>query len=468
MNIPRLIIAGTHSGCGKTSVAVGVLRALARRGLRVQPFKVGPDFIDPSLLSVAAGRPCRTLDSWMLPHPTVAELLARGAEGAHAAIAEGMMGLYDGVGGAAEAGSTAEVARLLAAPVILVVDVAGSARSAAATALGFAAFDPQLVIAGVIANRAGGPRHVETLREALRSSGIPLLGAIPWDDRLRIPERHLGLVPAAEAAPHAAAEALADAAAEHVDLDALLRITRTAAPLVVPGPMAFPPIAGAAAVRIGLARDEAFSFYYQDALEMLEAFGARLVPFSPLHDRALPEVDGLYLGGGFPEVHARALEDNTSMRRAVAEAIAGGMPVYAECGGLLYLTRELIDADGRRAAMVGAVPAAARMHRRMVAHDYVTLEAARDTLLMREGETVRAHEFHWSTLEPVEPLPLAYGSRDGRGIAEGRDGFAAGSVLATYAHVHFAARPEMARRFVAACRAYRSAPAPTDARAGSP
>lgn len=466
MNIPRLIIAGTHSGCGKTLVALGVLRALTRRGLRVQPFTVGPDFIEPSLLAAAAGRPCRTLDSWMLPHPTVAELLARGAEGAHAAVIEGMMGLYDGYGGTADEGSTAEAARLLGVPVILVVDVGASARSAAATVLGFAAFDPQLTIAGVIANRVGGPRHVETLREALRSSGIPLLGAIPWDDRARIPERRPGFIPSAQA-PDAAAEALADVVAAHVDLDALLRIARTAPPLVVPGPLAFPPIPGPAAARIGIARDEAFSFYYQDALEMLEAFGARLVPFSPLRDRSLPEADGLYLGGGFPEVYARELEDNAAMRRAVAAAIRSGMPVYAECGGVLYLARDLLDADGRRAAMVGAVPAAARMHRSLVAHDHVTLEAEGDTLLLRLGEAVRAHEFHWSTLEPQEPLPLAYRSRDGRGMADGRDGFAAGQLLATYAHVHFAAMPEMARRFVEACRAYRAGPSPTDERAGS-
>lgn len=468
MHIPRLIIAGTHSGCGKTSVTVGVLRALIRRGLRIQPCKIGPDFIDASLLSAAARHPCRNLDSWMLPHPTVAELLARGAEGAHAAVAEGMMGLYDGYDGAAEAGSTAEVARLLGAPVVLVVDVGGgSARSAAATTLGFSAFDPQLAIAGIIANRAGGPRHVEALREALRSSGIPLLGAIPQDDRLRIPERPLGLAPAAEAPPPAAAEALADTVAAHVDLEALLRIARTAPPLVVPGPLAFPPIPSPPAARIGVARDEAFSFYYPDALELLEAFGAHLVAFSPLHDRSLPEVDGLYLGGGLLEVHAQTLEDNVSMRHAVAAAIHRGVPVHAEGGGLLYLTRDLLDADGHRAAMVGAVPASSRMHRRVVAHDYVTLEAATDTLLLRTGETVRAHEFHWSTLEPAEPLLLAYRSRDGRGIADGRDGFASGSMLATHAHVHLAAMPEMARRLVEACRAYRAGLSSTDERAGS-
>lgn len=462
MQMPRLVIAGTHSGCGKSSVAMGLLRALTRRGLRPQPFKVGPDFIDPSLLARAAGRSARTLDSWMLPHSTVLELFARGCSGADVAVIEGMMGLYDGHGGTGDDGSTAEVARLLGAPVVLVVDVGGSVRSAAATALGFAAFDPQVTIAGVIANRAGGTRHVEMLRDALQSSGLSLLGAIPWDDRLRIPERHLGLVPAPEAPPDAVIEALSDSVLSHVDLDALLRIARTAAPVVVPGPMAFPPIPAPEAARIGIARDEAFTFYYQDGLEMLESFGADLVPFSPIHDRALPDVDGLYLGGGFPEVYAHELSENAAMRRAIAAAVRGGMPVYAECGGLLYLTRRLIGpsdmgGDEESHEMAGVVPAVAQVHGRLVALNYVTLEAASDTLLLRRGESVRGHEFHWSTVEPEGPLEFAYRSAGGRGIEDGRDGIATSSLLATYTHVHFAAKPEMAQRFVDACRRFREA-----------
>lgn len=448
MQLPRVLIAGTHSGCGKTSVSLGLLRALARRGMHPQPFKVGPDFIDPLLLAAAAGRPCRNLDSWMLPHPTVVELLARGADGSQAALIEGMMGLYDGRAG--DEGSTAEVARLLGVPVILVIDVGGASRSAAATALGFAAFDPQLNIAGVIANRAGGARHVETLRAALAPSGIPLLGALPWDDRLRIPERHLGLA-ADLPASQDAIEALADAVAAHVDVDAVMRIARTAPPVVVRGPLAFPAMPAPASARIGLARDKAFSFYYQDGLEMLEAAGARLVPFSPLHDRALPEVDGLYLGGGFPEIHARDLAENAPMRRAVAAAVAGGMPVYAECGGMLYLAEELIDGT-RRTEMVGVLPATARMHGRPTALSYVTLEAETDTLLLRAGESVRGHEFHWSTIDVRGPVALAYRAVDGEGIADGRDGIAAPGFLAGYTHVHFASKPEMAQRFVDACR----------------
>ncbi len=462
MQMSRLVIAGTHSGCGKSSVAMGLLRALTRRGLRVQPFKAGPDFIDPSLLGAAAGRSARTLDSWMLPHPTVLELFARGCSAADIAVIEGMMGLYDGHGGAGDEGSTAELARLLGAPVVLVVDVAGSVRSAAATALGFAAFDPQVTIAGVIANRAGGTRHVAMLRDALQSSGLTLLGAVPWDDRLRIPERHLGLIPAPEAPPDAVIEALSDAVSSHIDLDALIRIARTAAPVVVPGPLAFPPIPAPEVARIGIAQDEAFSFYYPDGLEMLESFGAELVPFSPIHDRTLPDVNGLYLGGGFPEVYARELAENAAMRRTIAAAVRGGMPAYAECGGLLYLSRRLVGssssgADEESYEMAGVVAATARMHGRLVALNYVTLEAASDTLLLRRGESVRGHEFHWSTVEPEGPLDFAYRSAGGRGIEDGRDGIATSSLLAAYSHVHFASRPEMAQRFVDACRRFREA-----------
>lgn len=451
MKVPRLIIAGTHSGCGKTSVAAGLLRALLRRGTSVQPYKVGPDFLDPPHLAIAAGRPCRNLDGWMLPQATLIEVFARGADGAGVAIIEGMMGLYDGVGGTGDEGSTAEVARWLEAPVILVVDVSAAARSAAASALGFTVFDPRLNVAGVIANRAGGPRHVQTLRDALASSGIPLLGALPTNPDYAVAERHLGLLPADEAA----VDALADAVAEYVDLEAVLRIARTAPPLVIAGSSTFPPMPLAPSVRIGVARDEAFSFYYQDALEMLEAHGAQLVSFSPLHDAELPAVDGVYLGGGYPEAHAEGLASNRPMQQTVAAAVRDGLPIYAECGGLLYLTERIEDAAGRGHAMVGVIPGVARMHDRPAALSYVTLEALEDSLLLHAGEAVRAHEFHYSTVDLREPAGLVYRSLDGRGIAEGLDGVRLPGGVASYAHLHLAANPAMAQRFIEACRAFR-------------
>lgn len=461
MRIPRIIVAGTHSGAGKSSLTLGLLRALRRRGTTVQPFKAGPDFIDPSLHTAAVaspgprGRQSRNLDAWLLAPSTVIELFARASDGAEIAVIEGMMGLYDGVDGRTDAGSTAEIAKLLHAPVVVVLDAAGLVRSAAAVALGFVSFDPEITIAGVIANRVGGRRHEQWLREALQRAGVPLLGAIPWDEKLKLPERHLGLVPATEQDALATIDALADAVAEHVDVAAIVRAAQLAPPLVVPGPLVFPPMAVPQQVAIGVARDEAFSFYYEDALDLLESRGARAVMFSPLHDHDLPAVHGLYLGGGFPETFAQALSENTRLRTAVKEAVAGGMPVYAECGGLMYLAQTLMNGDGQAYPMAGVIPLVVRMQPRTAALGYVTLTATTDTILLRKGETVRGHEFHFSTATPVGPVELGLDSDGGRGITEGKDGICTPTVLASYAHVHFASLPAMAERFVQACKGYK-------------
>ncbi|HEX9531268.1 MAG TPA: cobyrinate a,c-diamide synthase [bacterium] len=461
MRVPRIVIAGTHSGAGKTTVTLGLLRALQRRGMVVQPFKVGPDFIDPEWQTAAVtaaeqpGRLARNLDAWLLPPATVVELFARDADGADVAVIEGMMGLYDGVDGRSEAGSTAEVAKLLRAPVVLVLDVAGSVRSAAAVALGFVSFDPEVTLAGVIANRVGGGRHEQWLHDALDTAGVPLLGVLPWDDRLKLPERHLGLVPAAEHSAREAIDALADAVEEHVDVAALVRTAGLALPLVVPGPQIFPPMSVAQQVALGVARDEAFSFYYEDALDLLESRGARIVPFSPLHDHDLPPVHGLYMGGGFPEIYARKLAENVRVREQVKEAVASGMPVYAECGGMMYLAQTLVDEAGREHPMVGALPLMTRMQPRLAALGYVTLTATTDSVLLRKGETVRGHEFHFSTTTPLGPVEFGLTSVGGRGLAEGKDGICTPNVFASYAHVHFASHPVMAERFVNAAKNYR-------------
>jgi len=461
MRVPRIVIAGTHSGAGKTTVTLGLLRALQRRGMVVQPFKVGPDFIDPGWQTAAVtaadqpGRLARNLDAWLLPPATVVELFARDADGADVAVIEGMMGLYDGVDGRSEAGSTAEVAKLLRAPVVLVLDVAGSVRSAAAVALGFVSFDPEVTLAGVIANRVGGGRHEQWLHDALDTAGVPLLGVLPWDDRLKLPERHLGLVPAAEHSAREAIDALADAVEEHVDVAALVRTAGLALPLVVPGPQIFPPMSVAQQVALGVARDEAFSFYYEDALDLLESRGARIVPFSPLHDRDLPPVHGLYMGGGFPEIYAGKLAENVRLREQVKEAVASGMPVYAECGGMMYLAQTLVDEAGREHPMVGALPLMTRMQPRLAALGYVTLTATTDSVLLRKGETVRGHEFHFSTTTPLGPVEFGLTSVGGRGLAEGKDGICTPNVFASYAHVHFASHPVMAERFVNAAKNYR-------------
>ncbi len=455
MRIPRIVIAGTHSGSGKTSVMLGILRALRRRGLTVQPFKAGPDFIDPSLHTVSAGRISRNLDAWLLPRPTVLELCARAAEGSDLAMIEGMMGLFDGYDGDSEEGSTAELAKWLGAPVVLTVDAAGAVRSVAATAMGFSAFDPDLTVAGVIATHVGGARHAAWLRDALDAAGVPLLGTLPWDATLALPERHFGLMPAKEQPAEGTIAALAEAAEAHIDLDAILRAARQAPPLVVPGPVVFPVMPIQADVRIGVARDAAFTFYYQDALDLLESRGAKVVPFSPISDATVPEVDGLYLGGGFLEAHTERLSSNRSMRESIRRAIDRGMPVYAECGGLLYLCRDLLDSHGARHDMVGTVAATAQMQPRLVALGYVTLEAEQDTLLLRKAEQVRGHEFHFSTVHLDEPEPLVFQSHEGRGLSDGRDGITRQNLLASYTHLHFAGAPVLAERFVEACRRFK-------------
>lgn len=455
MTIPRFVIAATHSGAGKTLLTLGLLRALRRRGLAVQPFKVGPDFIDPTLHTVAAARISRNLDSWLLPPATILELFARAAERADVAVIEGVMGLYDGYQGGGEEGSTAEVAKLLGAPVLLVVDVSGSVRSVAAMAMGFAAFDPQVTIAGVVASRVGGERHLRWLRDALSGAGIPLLGALPWDRRVQLPERHLGLIPASEHAYGETLDRLAELIETHVDIDAILRLARLVPPVVVPGPVAFPPIPGPRRASIGIAQDAAFSFYYQDALELLEWRGAELVPFSPIQASDLPDVQGLYFGGGFPEEHAQALSANAVLRRRVHEAAADGMPIYAECGGMMYLSERLVDAQGRAHEMVGILPTTIEMHERLVALSYVTLHAIEDSFLIRNGESVRGHEFHHSTVTVTGPVRFAFTSVEGRGIEDGRDGLVTPTLLASYTHVHFASHPVMAERFVERCRQYK-------------
>lgn len=463
MRLPRLVIAGTASGVGKTSVALGLMAALVRRGVRVAPFKAGPDYIDPGWHRLAAGRPSRNLDPWLLPEPTVRELFLRAAADADVAIVEGVMGLFDGHGAGGDSGGTAHLARLLAAPVLLVVDAGGMGRSAAAVVRGFQGFDPRVRVAGVILNRVGSDAHARLLREAVEAAcGLPVVGFLRRDPGVVLPERHLGLVPAAEAGADAVAR-LAQRVEEDVDLEAVLALA-AAAPSLAPAPVARGGVAssGRRRVRLGLALDEAFHFYYRDALDLLEASGAELVPFSPLRDRRLPaDLDGLYLGGGFPEVFAARLAGNAGLLAEVRAAAAGGLPVYAECGGLLLLCRSLVDLAGREYPLAGVVPARAVMGRRLAGFGYREAEALRDTLLLRAGERVRGHEFHYAFLEwdeaPPEGRPHAYRLRRGPGEAGVPEGWAAGNVLASFLHVHLSARPELARRLVACCAAYATA-----------
>lgn len=449
MRIPRLLVAAPWTGSGKTLVTLALLAALRGAGLKVQPFKVGPDFIDPSYHAALTGRPSVNLDTWLLSRALVLREFARAARDADIAVVEGVMGLFDGLD-ARGARGTAELARLLRLPIVLVVDVDAMAASVAAVVKGVKALAPRGFLAGVILNKVAGPGHARACREAIEAKAhVPTLGAVPRDARFALPERHLGLVPMAEARHRL--RPLARLAAEHLNLDALLAVARRALPLPSPRRRPEPP-GPASRVRIGIAQDEAFHFYYATGLHALQAAGAELVPFSPVRARRLPRVDGLYLGGGFPEVFARALERNGAMRRALAEAAGGGLPIYAECGGLMYLC-EGIDVGREGFEMVGVFPARARMGPRLTI-GYVEGWALAATPLLRRGDRFRGHEFHQSVLVGVPSRArLAHGLVRGRGIRDGRDGWLRGSALGSYTHIHFAALPHAAERWVTACRA---------------
>ena len=454
--IGRVVIAGTSSGAGKTTVACGLIGALRARGRRVQGFKVGPDYIDPTYHALASGRPGRNLDAFLSAPDLIAPLVRHGAANADIAVIEGVMGLFDGASGRGELASTGHVAKLVEAPVILVVDAASMARSAAAIVLGYRSFDPDIDVAGVIFNHVGSDHHEELLREAVAGIGVPVLGALRRDERIAVPERHLGLVPADEREAHtrSALDALADAVARYTDVEAIERLARAAPD--APGPTWSPePADGPQANggRIAIARGPAFSFHYQENLELLTAAGAELVGFDPISDPVLPErTDALVLAGGFPEVFGAELEANAPMRAAVAAFAASGRPVLAECGGLLYLCADL---DGR--AMCGVLPARGRMAGRL-SLGYREAVAATATPWLDAGERVRGHEFHYSVVEPIhEGAPPAW-TLSARG-AERPEGVVAGAIQASYLHVHWAAHPDLARRFAAAALAARPVPA---------
>ncbi len=446
----RLVIAGVASGVGKTTVVAALCTAWRRRGLRVQPFKAGPDYIDPSIHSQAAGLSSRNLDSFLLEPPMLRTVFSRAARRADLALVEGVMGLYDGRDGTSETGSTAEVAKLIEAPVVVVLDVRAQSRTAAAVALGCLRYDPALRIAGFILNRVGSDTHARWASEAIEAAtGLPVLGAVPRDATLGLPERHLGLVPTAEhALSDAYLERLAEIAERTLALDRLFEIAARAPAFV--DQVVVPVERRAPRARIAIARDAAFTFYYEDSLELLEQAGAELVPFSPLADRDLPEgVAGLYIGGGFPELYARELSANVAMRRALAEAAGRGLVIVAECGGLMYLARALTDFDGERHEMVGVLPLETAMRAPRLTLGYRSATARRDNPLLARGERVRAHEFHYSELLAAVPDDrAAFEVAERPGEAQG---YATDRVLASYLHLHLGSKPAMAQRFVAHC-----------------
>ena len=444
--IPRVVIAGTSSGAGKTSVACGLIGALRERGMRVQGFKVGPDYIDPTHHALASGRPGRNLDAFLSGPELIAPLMRHGSEGAEIAVIEGVMGLFDGASGRGELASTAHVAKLLQAPVLLVVDASSMARSAAAVVHGFRSFDPDVDVAGVIFNKVGSEIHEQLLREAVEPLGIPVLGALRRDPHAVTPERHLGLVPVVEreAGARDALAALATGMAHSADIEAIVRLARAAPEL--PGARWTPAIdePTSAGARIAIARGPAFSFHYQENLELLEAAGAELVPFDPLEDEALPAGTGaLVLAGGFPEVFGEQLSANSALRAEVAAFARAGRPILAECGGLLYLCASL---DGHE--MCGVLPARAAMGKRL-SLGYREATAAAGTSWLARGERVRGHEFHYSRVEALDPGAAPAWTLSARTF-ERPDGMVVGGVQAGYLHVHWAAHPQLARDFARA------------------
>jgi cobyrinic acid a,c-diamide synthase len=453
--IPRIVVAGTASGVGKTMLTAGLIGALRRRGLVVQPFKCGPDYIDPGYHTRAAGRACRNLDSWMLDDAQVRAAFARACAGADIAVIEGVMGLFDGAGYDDERASAAQIAKLLGAPVLLVLDISGAARSAAATALGFARFDPALTLGGIALNFAGSAGHAAGCAGAItRATGLPVLGWLPRDAGLRVPERHLGLFTAGEStATEAVLQAACTAVSARFDIDAVLRIACGAAALPAPAPDADAAPAGSAPV-LAVARDEAFSFYYPDNLELLEAAGARIVFFSPVGGERLPgDAAGVYLGGGFPELHAARLAANTALWRDLHELHARGAPILAECGGFMVLTEALVDADGVRHRMAGLVPGIARMTAKLAGLGYRHATALRANLLADAGETLRGHEFHYSVWEAARPCPAWHVRGNRSAIPEADTGHAERGLLASYLHIHLGQRPSLAPRLVDRLRA---------------
>lgn len=465
VNRPRIVIAGTKSGVGKTSIATGLMAAFTQWGLRVQGFKVGPDYIDPGYHTVATGRPSRNLDSFLVPPERLVELFARASADCDIAVIEGVMGLFDGRledGGS----STAAIAKLLKAPVLLVVDVTSLGQSAAALVLGYSRLDSEVKVVGVILNRVSSPRHLELVRSSVeQATGIPVVGWLPRDAVPSFPSRHLGLVPAVEQQEiKETIKRLGYIMARNLDLKQILRLSREVSPLPSSSAHWFPEGDLRSRVSIGLALDEAFNFYYQDALDYLRALGAELVPFSPLKDETLPKgIAGLLIGGGFPEVFLPELSANRGMLQEIRRQAAGGLPIFAECGGLMYLCRGLQDKEARYWPLAGIIPAFCRMEDRLVGMGYRRVRFIRDTLFNRRGEIVYGHEFHYSSMRPLKAaFPWAYAYKGDSGLSSvlrdatrySKEGFAAPHILASYLHTHFVGNPKLAENFLRACLRY--------------
>lgn len=446
------ILAGTGSGCGKTTVTLGLLRLLQQRGLRVQPYKVGPDYLDTGWHCALCGVASRNLDGFMLPPSTLNALFGEQMQQADIAVIEGVMGLYDGYGTDPNYCSSAAMAKQLGCPVILLVDGKAVSTSIAATVMGFQHFDPSLNIAGVIVNRVNSDSHFQLLKNAIeRYCDLPVLGYVPRAEGVSLPERHLGLVTARESLIDAQPwQDFAATLERTLDVDRLLELS--ALNTLPPGECPPMPASGEG-LTLAVADDEAFSFYYPDNLALLERAGVTLVRFSPLHDAVLPDCQMIWLGGGYPELHARALAANAPMLAQLRAAHERGVAIYAECGGLMYLGSTLEDAQGEVYAMANILPGDSKMGKRLTRFGYCEAQAEQQTLLAAPGEVLRGHEFHYSDFTTRLPAAMACRkTRDGVVLQRWQGGWQLGNTFASYLHVHFAQRPDMLNHWFAAAR----------------
>ncbi len=469
LDIPRILIAGDRSSAGKTTISIGIMSALRDMGYNVQPFKVGLDFIDPSYHTEVTGRYSRNIDGYLMSEPVVKEVFSHAVEGADIAVIEGVRGLFEGLEATSDIGSTAQIAKILECPVILVINARSITRSTAALVSGYKNFDLEVDVAGVILNNIGGVRHAEKARTAVETYTLtPVIGEIPRNDSMKISMRHLGLIPAIEGRRKLTdfdenLGRIKTIINEGIDINKFISIAESAEPLPKPEENIFKARSHETKVKIGVALDEAFNFYYRDNLELLELAGAELHYFSPVNDTTFPEVEGLYIGGGYPELFASELEDNISMRESIKQASSEGLPVYAECGGLMYLTQEITtdvsgngnyhmaEMQGGTFAMVGAIPGRTLMGQKRVV-SYNVGSFVKDNVIGRAGASFIGHEFHHSEIIDIpEDTAFAIRLERGTGIKGKLDGILVNNTLAAYAHLHAASYTGFARSFVDFC-----------------
>jgi len=448
-----IIIAGTHSGSGKTTITMGLMLALINRGFSVAPFKVGPDFIDPGHHTNITGHICRNLDGWMLSKSYNIENFAKNSKGHDISVVEGVMGLFDGYSGKTEAGSTAQMAKWLNLPVLLIVNARSMARSAAAIVKGFEEFDKNLKFAGVIFNNVASKRHLDYLEEALIDNvNMPCLGGIPGEKSVKIEERHLGLITQDEFSfSSEKKKKLSNLIEENLNIDLLIKnlpeIQQSIKSFEFPKP----------SVKIGVARDKAFCFYYEDNLDFLKKAGAEIIYFSPLKDKELPSgITGVYFGGGYPELFAKELSNNNKMLNSIKEASENNMPVYAECGGFMYLCKDITNTEQEIFPMVGCFPFSAKMYSRLKSLGYREITLNKDIIIGKKNEIIRGHEFHYSGIDENQKIEMVYNVTSRLNLDIKNEGFQVNKTLGSYIHLHFGSCPSIAESFIKACKAFKS------------